>query len=572
MSSTPKPVGRESPYRQQRPSTAGARKALRRSSLGVSLSSPRVPPPLSSPRPEPHAGEHTEAEREPTGGGDKPRRGRASYIPSPRPRTAPPRRSSFGSSAPPPSQPPPPADGALRRAPCAKRQPQPRPRQPTAAATPTQHPHRERAPQPSPRQSLPAPKRTLPARPEAAPAQPAAAPARRPADHEFETQLRRKQPVAAAAGATAAAVQPGSSLPFFRFSPSAPPDAPAQSLSPPPAARPPPVELMASPPPLAPPAAPLTPPAASPTSPAASLTPPPKACSPAGMQRQGSSLEVGMLPCCHHPCCHPTPLLPPCTLHPAPCTLHPAHDASAPRPCLHCRKCARRPAPHPSRLLPAFPPKPQLFRPCTLALFRPCTLGGGRSVPGLQPMDPGCGPMHPGCNPTWPGGRVRVQLAQAFHPRLPSRRVATACRHRAIGAFGGPRGERCGPLLQPLCSRLQPRAFRLQTHALLYEAATLCLLGLEGEGEGRGENSAPPPAAAAEVEAPCQEVRRGHAGWHCCAPLHAHHTRTTRAPSAQPKHTTVRYRTTTAPHRYRCAAGALAGRARRSLTGGTRHF
>ena len=29
--------------------------------------------------------------------------------------------------------------------------------------------------------------------------------------------------------------------------------------------------------------------------------------------------------------------------------------------------------------------------------------------------------------------------------------------------------------------------------------------------------------AAAEVEAPCQEVRRGRAGWHCCAPLHAHH-------------------------------------------------
>ena len=69
-----------------------------------------------------------------------------------------------------------------------------------------------------------------------------------------------------------------------------------------------------------------------------------------------------MLPCCHHPSCHPTPLLPPCTLHPAPCTLHPAHDASAPRPCLHCRKCARRPGPNPSRLLPAFPPQPQLFR------------------------------------------------------------------------------------------------------------------------------------------------------------------------------------------------------------------
>ena len=141
MSGTPKPVGRQSPYRQQRPGTAEARKAPRRSSLGFSLSSPRVPPRLSSPRPEPRVGEHAAAERESTGAGHNPRRGRASNIPSPRPRTAPSRRSSFGSSALPPPPPPPPppplpltADGAARRAPCAKRQPQPRPRQPTAAA------------------------------------------------------------------------------------------------------------------------------------------------------------------------------------------------------------------------------------------------------------------------------------------------------------------------------------------------------------------------------------------------------------------------------------------------------
>ena len=327
MSGTPKPVGRPSPYRQQRPSTAEARKAPRRSSLGLSLSSPRVPPRLSSPRPEPRAGEHAAVERESTG--DNPRRGRPSFIPSPRPRTAPPRRSSFGSSAPPPSQPPPLADGAARRAPCAKRQPQPRPRQPTAAAAaPTQHAHRERAPQPSPRQSLPASKRTLPARPEAAATQPAAAAARRPADHEFDAQPLRKPPAAAAVGATAAAVQPGSSLPFFRFSVSAPTDAPAQSLSPPPAVRPPPVELMDSPLPLTPPAASLTPPAAS-------LTPPPKAFSPAGMQRQGSSLEVR------------APLPPP-----SPRTLH-TPPPPAP-PCLHCRKCARQPPPllTPSTALP----------------------------------------------------------------------------------------------------------------------------------------------------------------------------------------------------------------------------
>jgi hypothetical protein len=39
--------------------------------------------------------------------------------------------------------------------------------------------------------------------------------------------------------------------------------------------------------------------------------------------------------------------------------------------------------------------------------------------------------------------------------------------------------------------------------------------GLEGDGEGLGENSAPPPFVAAEAEAPCQEVRRGRASWHC---------------------------------------------------------
>ena len=350
MSGTPKPVGRQSPYRQQRPSTADARKAPRRSSLGFSLSSPRVPPRLSSPRLEPRAGERAPTERESTGAGDNPRRRAGSNIPSPRPRTAPPRRSSFGSSAPPPSQPPLPADGAARRAPCAKRQPQPRPRQPTAAATPIQHAHRERAPQPSPRQSLPASKRTLPARSAAAAAaQPATAAARRPADHEFDLQPHCKPPAAAAAaGATAAAVQPGSSLPFFRFSLSAPPDAPAQPPSPPPAARPPPVELTGSPPPLTSPAASLTPPAASLSPraaslspPAASLTTPPKAFSPATMQRQGSSLEVR------------APLLPP-----SPCT---CTRRLRLRPSLHCRKCARRISPPPPSLHPLPHPNSQLF-------------------------------------------------------------------------------------------------------------------------------------------------------------------------------------------------------------------
>ena len=565
MSSTPKPVGRESPYRQQRPSTVGARKAPRRSSLGVSLSSPRVPPPLSSPRPEPHASEHAEAEREPTGGGDNPRRGRASYIPSPRPRTAPPRRSSFGSSAPPPSQPPPPADGALRRAPCAKRQPQPRPRQPTAAATPTQHAHRERPPQPSPRQSLPAPKRTLPARPEAALAQPAAAPARRPADHEFETQLRRKLPVAAAAGATAAAVQPGSSLPFFRFSLSAPPDAPAQSLSPPPAARPPPVELMASPPPLASPAAPLTPPAASPTPPAASptppaasLTPPPKAFSPAGMQRQGSSLEVGVLPCYH-----PAPLLPPCTLNTTPpplarvFTTGSAPGYPAPTP----RASSRLPSPNPSCSDRVSLPSSDLAFMEADGLYLGCNLGS-RLRPHASRLQPYVARWTPSSS-TRPSLSPTPPIAPSGHglPTPRDRRIRRASRRTVRAALAALVFEAATSGIQTATS-----------YMCMHEAATLCLPGLEGEGEGRGENSAPPPAAAAEVEAPCQEVRRGRAGWHCCAPLHAHHTRTKRAPSAHPKHTTVRYRTTTAPHRYRCATGALAGRACRSLTGGTRHF
>ena len=155
-----------SPYRQQRPSTVDARGAailkgtpqLRRLSLGPSLRSSigSIGPGLSSPRVPARQGSLCPAQRaasvrQSIGGG-------ASNIPSPRPRTAPLRRSSFAPPAPQPppqSQPPPltqapqpsrsslssqpsqlPPPGAARRAPCAKRQPQSRPRPPPAAAQP----------------------------------------------------------------------------------------------------------------------------------------------------------------------------------------------------------------------------------------------------------------------------------------------------------------------------------------------------------------------------------------------------------------------------------------------------
>ena len=131
---------------------------------------------------------------------------------------------------------------------------------------------------------------------------------------------------------------------------------------------------------------------------------------------------------------------------------------------------------------------PQLSRHCTLPLFRPCILGGGQPISRTQPMHPGCNPMHPGCNPSLPGGRFRVQLAQAFHARLPSCRVATACRLRAIGAFdGGPRGERRGHSCNPMCSRLQPLVFRLQPH--VYEAATLCAQASRGTARASGRTA-----------------------------------------------------------------------------------
>ena len=265
-----------------------------------------------------------------------------------------------------------------------------------------------------------------------------------------------------------------------------------------------------------------------------------------------------------HPFCHPAP----CTLHPAPCTrrLRPLARiftaGSAPGD----------PAPTPRASSPPSHPNPS----CSDRVSLPSSDLASLGVDGLYL---GCNLWIQAAAPCIQAATLRGQV-DAFEFNSP--KPFTHASHRAewprladttrsahsAGLEENGAGRSCIP-----CARgcnLGHSGCNLMH--ILYEAATLCLPGLEGEGEGRGENSAPPPAAAAEVEAPCQEVRRGRAGWHCCAPLHAHHTRTKRAPSAHPKHTTVRYRTTTAPHRYRCAAGALAGRARRSLTGGTRHF
>ena len=129
--------------------------------------------------------------------------------------------------------------------------------------------------------------------------------------------------------------------------------------------------------------------------------------------------------------------------------------------------------------------------------------------------------MHQGCGPCIQAATLRNQV-DAFEFNSP--KPFTHASHRAewprladssrsAHSMAGLEENGAGHSCNPMCSRLQPRLFRLQPH--MYEAVTLCVPGFEGDGVGLGENSAPPLAVAAEAGAPSQEVRRGRAGWHC---------------------------------------------------------
>ena len=281
-----------------------------------------------------------------------------------------------------------------------------------------------------------------------------------------------------------------------------------------------------------------------------------------------------MLPCCHHPCCHPTPLLPPCTLHPAPCTLHPAPCTRRLRPSpvssLQEVRPAARPPPlaPPSRLPTPTPAVPTVY-PCPLPTLHPwgwtvCTWAatyGSRLRPHASRLQPyvarwtRSSSTRPSLSPTPP-------IAPSGHglPTPRDRRIRRASRRTVRAALAALVLEAATSGIQAAtsciyCTRLQPYVSQgLRERARAAGRTARRRLPRRPRSRRRAKRCAvATPAGTA-------------------APLCTRTMRTKRAPSAQPKHTTVRYRTTTAPHRYRCAAGALAGRARRSLTGGTRHF
>ena len=206
---------------------------------------------------------------------------------------------------------------------------------------------------------------------------------------------------------------------------------------------------MASPPPLAsqaapltppaasptPPAASPTPPAASPTPPAASLTPPPKAFSPAGMQRQGSSLEVGVLPCYH-----PAPLLPPCTLNTTPPPLARVFTTGS---------------------APGYPgptPRASLMSRHSTPFLSTCRAAGGHPDPSQPEEDPLVGfrsdptPLSPG--PALPAAPAREHDAPPHRPRAPRELHGPGRGSRPHGQWGA---HACRERVQELPQVRHPR-------------------------------------------------------------------------------------------------------------------